>query len=157
MTLSACTKSCLPGSVSLCRSLTATCGRKFFEQAELRDVLDTITLAFDAIQAGCQTPSTEGIIFLREVNVIFQEEHVTYRADSSSRPRAWPSGWAGSPHVRFWGLSSHRTVVCRESAFDPKRRSVSQPVSPLFVDISHEVTGVFQPVPGGGQFLRAQT
>jgi hypothetical protein len=54
---------------------------RFFEEAELRDVLDLITLAYDAIQAGRQTLSTEGYVFLEAVNLIFQEEHVTYRAD----------------------------------------------------------------------------
>ena len=54
---------------------------RFFEEAKLRDVLDTVTLAYDAIQAGRYTASSEAERFLREVNLIFQEEHLTYRAD----------------------------------------------------------------------------
>src|SRR5690348_7074569 len=46
---------------------------QFFEHAEeLRDVLDTITLAYDAIQAGRQTTSREAERFLHKVNLIFQ-------------------------------------------------------------------------------------
>ncbi len=53
----------------------------FFETAKLRDVLDTITLAYHAIQAGRVTPSREAERFVQEVNIIFQEQHVAYRAD----------------------------------------------------------------------------
>jgi hypothetical protein len=74
-------------AVLLRLGVDAHCGRQFVswrrfgETVELRDLMDTVSVVFDEIQTGRSLVSEQTKRFLREVNLIFQEEHVTYRAD----------------------------------------------------------------------------
>jgi hypothetical protein len=98
----------------------------FFGTAKLRDVLDTITLAYHAIQAGRVTPSREAERFVREVNTIFQEEHVGYRADERGVVRfAVDAEFEASRLATIAGLGQSRFANAA-SNFDEVHRELSK-------------------------------